>query len=130
MNALCYKSMLVSRLAKTIMIRIIQRWYIVIILLPVAVNIFTNTVTWETLKDNPTITVLVLSIMVNVILSGEFILFANRNKNRGSQNDKRILSDLIATLNLQDNEMILRLTNHVDNLEYGYVKDIDNFLVS
>lgn len=113
------------------MTRLIQRWYISILLIPIIVNLFTNTVSWDTLKTNPTTTFLSLSVILNVILIGELLIYmkVNQKENDTFQNDKKVLAKLIQTLNLIDNEPILKLTNHVDKLDYKYVNNIKEFLV-
>lgn len=112
------------------MTRIIQRWYISIILIPIAVNLFTNTVSWCTIINNSSTTILVLSIILNIILIWEFFIYVrqNKKKNDGFENDKTILTKLIATLNLNENETILKSTNHADSIDYNYVKDFKEFL--
>ncbi len=110
--------------------RFLKRWYTVLIIIPITVNVFTNTLSWNSIKSNSLISLFIVSVILNVILVGEFyIYYKNKtNLNYSIHHDKQIIERLFAVLNLKYNEWILKTTNHVDTLEYSYVNDLSQFL--
>ncbi|MCX6206018.1 MAG: hypothetical protein NTZ19_07185 [Bacteroidetes bacterium] len=107
-----------------------QRWYVSLIIIPFIINLFTNTISWSIIKHNSILTYLILSLVINVILIGEFVVYFRNQKNFSSswQNDSAIIIKLLGILNLKDNEEVLKSTNHSNNFDYNYFQDLKNFI--
>ncbi|HEY5370508.1 MAG TPA: hypothetical protein VIJ75_16105 [Hanamia sp.] len=107
-----------------------QRWYIPLIFIPIVINLFTNTITWDILKNNLTITWLIISIILNIIIVGEFLLYytSQKRESQNLNNDKKIFSALIIKLNLDKNEYPLKSANHNERFDYAYVENFKNFI--
>ena len=109
---------------------ITQRWYVGLILFPCIINLFTNTISWSDIEKNPVLAYLILSLVLNVILILEFIVYFKKQNNFSSswENDSVIILKLLVILNLKENEEILKSSNHNDNFDYNYFQDLKSFL--
>lgn len=106
-----------------------KRWYLSLIFIPIIVNFITNTISYKDLIENPLMCFLVISLLVNIIFTGEYFILKSRYSklNTIDNTDKKNILSLLSFLNLEDNEGIIRSASHTEKIKYEYLDDLRKF---
>ncbi|HEY9176628.1 MAG TPA: hypothetical protein VIN07_03010 [Flavipsychrobacter sp.] len=113
---------------------ITKRWYLSILVIPIIVNLFTNTVTAKDIQNYPlSFITIILSVCLTILIVEYYELYqlnkTLQNEENVSIHDAKTIAYLVSTLNMHKNEYILRHSVHVEGLPHSYYNDLKRFTI-